>query len=103
MESKLALKVNDLDNVATVFAQGITSGSQVEVRDKKGNSQTFTVTGDVPYGHKIALKDIAAKTPIVKYGEELGIASADIKKGEYVHAHNLESQRGRGDLGPVPK
>ena len=25
------------------------------------------------------------------------MASADIKKGEYVHVHNLESMRGRGD------
>ncbi|GMO39628.1 MAG: UxaA family hydrolase [Treponemataceae bacterium] len=103
MELKLALKVHDADNVATVFAQGITSGSQVEVRDTKGHSQILMVIGDVPYGHKIALKDIAVKSPVIKYGEELGEASAAIKTGEYVHAHNLESRRGRGDLGTVPK
>ena len=36
MELKLALKVDDLDNVATIFANGIVDGAKVEVRDKKG-------------------------------------------------------------------
>ena len=40
MEIKLALKVNDKDNVATIFANGITDGTEVEIRDKKGNAET---------------------------------------------------------------
>ncbi|MCI6730469.1 MAG: UxaA family hydrolase [Clostridiales bacterium] len=98
MELKLALKVDDLDNVATIFANGIVDGTQVEVRDKKGNSEIMTVIGDVPYGHKIALRDIAKGEPIMKYGESIGAASHDIRKGEYVHVHNLDAMRGRGDL-----
>ena len=93
----LALKVNDLDNVATIFANGITDGTIIEVRDKKGNSENVKVIGDVPYGHKIAVKDIKKDEIITKYGEEIGIATADIKVGEYVHVHNLDSMRGRGD------
>ena len=34
-ELKLALKVDDLDNIATIFADAITDGTRVEVRDKK--------------------------------------------------------------------
>ena len=98
MELKLALKVDDLDNVATIFANGITDGMQVEMRDKKGVSEIITVHGDVPYGHKIAVKDIEKGAPIMKYGESIGRASCDIKKGDYVHVHNLEAMRGRGDL-----
>lgn len=98
MELKLALKVDDLDNVATIFANGITDGMQVEMRDKKGISEIITVHGDVPYGHKIAVKDIAVGQAIIKYGESIGRASCDIKKGDYVHVHNLEAMRGRGDL-----
>ncbi len=96
-EIKLALKVNDKDNVATIFANGITDGTEVEIRDKKGNAETVTVIGDVPYGHKIAVRDIKKGELINKYGEEIGIATKDIKKGEYVHVHNLDSMRGRGD------
>ena len=98
MELKLALKVDDLDNVATIFANGITDGMQVEMRDKKGVSEITTVHGDVPYGHKIAVVDIEKGAPIMKYGESIGRASCDIKKGDYVHVHNLEAMRGRGDL-----
>ena len=97
MELKLALKVNDRDNVATIFANGITDGTEVEVRDKKGNSEIVKVIGDVPYGHKIAVRDITKGELIFKYGEEIGIATKDVKKGEYVHIHNLDSMRGRGD------
>jgi len=98
MELKLALKVDDLDNVATIFANGIVDGMEVEMRDKKGNSEIITVHGDVPYGHKIAVKDIAVGEHIMKYGESIGAASHDIKKGDYVHVHNLDALRGRGDL-----
>lgn len=97
MSLNIALKVSDLDNVATIFANGITSGTQVESRDKKGQTETVTVIGDVPFGHKIAVRDIKKGELINKYGEEIGIATKDIAKGEYVHVHNLDSMRGRGD------
>ena len=68
MEIKLALKVNDKDNVATIFTNGITDGDTVEVRDKGGNAELITVIGNVPYGHKIALSPIKKGTLIMKYG-----------------------------------
>lgn len=98
MELKLALKVDDVDNVATIFADNIVDGTVVEVRDKKGNCEKISVHGDVPYGHKIAIVDIPKGSHIMKYGESIGAASADIRKGDYVHIHNLEALRGRGDL-----
>lgn len=98
MELKLALKVDDLDNVATIFANGIADGTEVEIRDKKGNSETVAVIGDVPYGHKIAVRPIAAGEHVVKYGCSIGAADRDIARGEYVHVHNMKALRGRGDL-----
>ena len=107
MDLKLALKVSDKDNVATIFADGIVDGTEVEIRDKrgdsekvhdkKGNKDQVHVIGDVPFGHKIAVRDIHKGELIMKYGEEIGIATKEIKKGEYVHIHNLDSMRGRGD------
>jgi altronate dehydratase small subunit len=93
----LALKVNDKDNVAVIFSDGIKDGAEVVIRDKEGNEETVTVLGDVPYGHKIAAADIPAGADIIKYGETIGAATRDIKKGEYTHVHNLESKRARGD------
>lgn len=94
----LALKVADADNVATVFADGTTADTVVCVRDRAGNESLVTALGDIPYGHKIAIADIAAGQTIVKYGESIGVASREIAVGDYVHVHNLDSMRGRGDL-----
>lgn len=98
MELNLALKIDDLDNVATIFANDMKQGMDVEVRDKKGNAEIITVLGDIPYGHKIALEDIGKGSLIMKYGQCIGTASCEIKKGDYVHIHNLDARRGRGDL-----
>lgn len=97
MDIKLALKVNDKDNVATIFANGITNGTKVEIRNKAGQGEDVCVKGDVPFGHKIATQYIHKGELIIKYGQEIGIATAEIAKGEYVHIHNLDSMRGRGD------
>ena len=48
---------------------------------------------DIPASHKIALADIAAGAEIIKYGETVALSTRDIKKGEWVHTHNLESKR----------
>lgn len=98
MDLKLALKVDDLDNVATIFANDVKEGQTVEVRDKKGDTEQIVISHDVPYGHKIALCDLKKGDKIMKYGECIGAASTDIKKGDYVHVHNLEALRGRGDI-----
>ncbi len=98
MEIKLALQVDDIDNVATVFADHVKDGDAVTVKDKEGNTLEIQVTGDIPFGHKIAVKAMKKGEPIIKYGESIGRASADIGYGEYVHIHNMEAMRGRGDL-----
>ena len=98
MEAKFALKVDDQDNVATVFANDVAAGTPVKVRDKKGNSDTVVVNAYIPYGHKIAVTDIAAGDHIMKYGESIGQAESDIRRGDHVHVHNMKALRGRGDL-----
>ncbi|MBO5453878.1 MAG: altronate dehydratase [Clostridia bacterium] len=42
-------------------------------------------------GHKYALCDIKKGENIIKYGEAIGHATEDIKKGEHVHTHNLKT------------
>ena len=98
MEKKIALKVHDSDNVATIFENDIEAGMDITVHDKKGNEEVIKSLSTIPYGHKIALRDIHPGELIIKYGEEIGGATAEIKKGEHVHDHNEESLRGRGDL-----
>jgi (2R)-sulfolactate sulfo-lyase subunit alpha len=48
---------------------------------------------EIPLGHKVALRDIAAGEDVIEYGVRIAIASADIKAGDYVHIHNVRSAR----------
>lgn len=56
------------------------------------------LAADVPFGHKFALESIAEGDEVRKYGEVIGQATQPIEPGEWVHTHNCESTRGRGDL-----
>ncbi|MDR1835016.1 MAG: UxaA family hydrolase [Fusobacteriaceae bacterium] len=92
----IAVKLADIDNVASIFAD-VATGTTVLVRDNKGKSFELVSKAEIPYGHKICIKPVKRNEPILKYGEEIGIASKDIAPGEHVHVHNLDSNRGRGD------
>ena len=97
MAELIGLKVNENDNVAVVFTENLKKGNLLRVKDQKGNVQEILLLTDIPYGHKVAVNNIFIGDPILKYGEEIGKATAEIKKGEHVHVHNLDSQRSRGD------
>ncbi len=43
----------------------------------------------IPFGHKIATKAIRKGEPVRKYGQVLGVATADIEAGAHVHVHNV--------------
>jgi altronate hydrolase len=49
----------------------------------------LVLPGDVPRSHKLAVRPVAAGTAVHKYGQSIGLATADIAPGDHVHAHNL--------------
>ena len=52
----------------------------------------IALTNDiVPFGHKIASRDIKTGEKIYKYGYPIGVATKDIKKNEHVHTHNIKT------------
>ncbi len=94
-----ALIINPKDNVANLIGPG-DKGQPVECTvEGEGTKQTVTLLDDIPSNHKFAPADIKSGDTIIKYGLNIGRASCDIKEGQYVHIHNIESNRGRGDLG----
>jgi len=97
MTEIVGLLLNDCDNVATIFGE-VKKGQEIKVYDKKGNYNTVKVIDKISYGHKVAINAINKGEKIIKYGEVIGLATINIKLGEHVHIHNLESIRGRGDL-----
>lgn len=92
---KLAVVANIKDNVATVVTD-LTNGQEVLV-DVHGKNLKIKLANDVSFGHKFAIEPIKNGDVVVKYGEVIGKATQDIKTGEHVHVHNIESVRGRGD------
>lgn len=96
MASRGALMLSEADNVATAI-EDIDAGTEVPVRLGR-EVERVKALERIPFGFKMAVADIAKGARVVKYGESIGIASSDIKKGDLVHVHNLEGARGRGDL-----
>jgi (2R)-sulfolactate sulfo-lyase subunit alpha len=49
--------------------------------------------GDIPLGHKIAVRATDADPAVLKYGVQIGNATEPLAVGAYVHTHNLKSAR----------
>ena len=79
--SQTTLHIAEQDNVL-VALRLIAGGTEVD---------GVTVASDVPAGHKIAMRPIAAGATVLKYGYPIGVATRDIAPGEHVHTHNLTS------------
>ena len=94
---KKVFVINAEDNVGTAVVEPIVAGDAVVANGERSDIQ-ITANNDIAYGHKIALLDIAKGETVLKYGLSIGSATTDIKAGDHVHAHNVESNRGRGDL-----
>lgn len=43
----------------------------------------------VPAGHKVALRAVRSGDPVLRYGQIIGFANAEILPGQHVHTHNL--------------
>ncbi|BAT57623.1 (2R)-sulfolactate sulfo-lyase subunit alpha [Variibacter gotjawalensis] len=82
------------DTVAVVVVEGLKAGTDMLGVITHDNSD-FRVTAkhDIPIGHKVALVDIKKGDTIWKYGQDIGLAKADIAKGEHAHVHNIKTKR----------
>ncbi|MDF2724495.1 MAG: D-galactarate dehydratase [Paenibacillus sp.] len=96
IEAGAAVLVMDAaDHVATAIRE-IAAGETVQYV-RQGNRETITTGEPIPFGHKVAIVDIADGDKVRKYGDVIGQATAAIAAGRHVHVHNIEGIRGRGD------
>ena len=93
---KQIVVLNDADNVATSLVP-LAAQSRIEV-ELNGERRAVTVLDAIPFGHKLAIRSLARGDEVLKYGEVIGRASEAIEPGRWVHVHNVESIRARGDL-----
>jgi (2R)-sulfolactate sulfo-lyase subunit alpha len=82
------------DTVGVVVVEGLKAGTDMLCVVTADNSSFKLTAGmDVPIGHKVALADIKSGDTVWKYGQDIGQAKADIRRGEHVHVHNLKTKR----------
>lgn len=80
MKSKF-IKINEVDNVAVAL-------EDIEAGYTENN---LTALDDIPFAHKILLEDLKAGNDVIKYGYPIGHVDRDLKKGSYIHSHNLKT------------
>ena len=82
------------DNVGVATAD-IKSGEKVAGVCLETNKpvEELNAGADIPLGHKIAISDLPKESSIIKYGACVGRAIQPIKAGDYVHVHNVKSNR----------
>ncbi|MBX3479735.1 MAG: altronate dehydratase [Caulobacter sp.] len=76
-----AVRLHPGDNVVVATGR-VAAGAVIE-------SEGIRVAQTIPGGHKIASRPIAVGSPVLKYGQVIGVATAPIGVGDHVHQHNL--------------
>jgi len=82
-----AIRLDPRDNVAVVTTD-VESGDLIDA-----NGVRVRAAEPVPRGGKVALTAIPYGEPVLRYGEEIGLANAAIAPGQHVHTHNLGGTR----------
>jgi altronate dehydratase small subunit len=90
-----AIVLNPSDNVATLLDPG-KEGESCALQG--AGSGELTLRQDVPFGHKVCIRQTPAGGNVLKYGQVIGTARKSLTIGEHAHVHNIDSARGRGDL-----
>ena len=79
------IRIHPDDNVA-VALEDLRKGETLTL-----DTVSVTAIEHIARGHKIALRDIKEGEPVVKYGNPIGLAKADIPAGAWAHVHNVRT------------
>ena len=84
-----SLVIDPKDTVA-VLLEDAHKGDTVEIP-----GGTITLLDDIEFAHKVSIIDHSPKQPVFKYGHEIGYVENTVKRGSWIHNHNLCCDRGR--------
>lgn len=85
-----AILLHETDAVAVAVGD-VAAGEAVSVSGAQTGLPPVTALEAVPRGHKIALIDLAAGAEVRKYGLSIGRTKAAVRRGGWIHSHNLAS------------
>ena len=103
MTTSRTIRLNT-DDPLVVATGPLSPGDMIEAEGVK-------VVRPIPSGHKVATRAIASGDRITKFGQLIGVATADIGAGEHIHVHNtsMAALAGQYEFGtdlrdlPVPQ
>ena len=78
------LRLHPADNVV-VARRTLKAGTDISA-----GFAALALRATIPAGHKVATTQISRGARILKYGQTIGFARADIQSGEHVHTHNVD-------------
>lgn len=88
-----ALAHNRGDDVAVAVAEIAPEEEIVVVYMDDDGEEHLRAKAAVPYGHKVALRDLSANEPVIEYSTQVGVTVSNIGAGDYVHTHNIKTAR----------
>src|SRR6185369_17911312 len=87
----VTVRLHPSDNVV-VAARRVPAGTRLA-------SEGVTTKENIPSGHKIATEGVTKGAAVRKYGQVIGVATADIAPGAHVHVQNLAMSELRQEAG----
>lgn len=91
MASVASILLSETDSAA-ILPNGGESGDSF-----RASGDTIILSGDVPPGHKAAIRPVPKGGIVLKYGHPIGEATDDISPGDWVHTHNLRTRLTQAD------
>ena len=85
MSIEAAIRLSPEDNVA-VCRRPVTKGERIAV-----DGIALIAEDDVALGHKLALVPLETGDKVLKYGMPIGSVTCGVRRGGWVHVHNMKS------------
>jgi (2R)-sulfolactate sulfo-lyase subunit alpha len=86
--------IHEPDDDVGVAVADLGAGTEIGAITLEGKPVgTVTLVNDVPLGHKVAMRDIAAGKDVIEYGRVIAVATQSAPRGSHVHTHNIRTKR----------
>lgn len=83
---------DDADHVA-IAVRDVQPGLATVAWLSSPERRPVAVTERIPFGHKVALADLAEGGTVVEYGVPVAVVIAAVPTGALVHTHNVRSAK----------
>lgn len=88
---KRCIRLNPNDTVAVMLSKSKARDVYTIVDTAGKKCGQVTVNEEIPFGHKVSIKDMKAGSRAIKTNIIIGKTSRDVVAGDHIHIHNVKS------------